>query len=66
MRVSAVSVSQQIAILDSGEVAPFTNMFDFDGEETTDPQAAVSAIAQLPSGQWAVILFDEFEGVPLQ
>lgn len=63
---SAVNVPGRVAVLDSGETIAFSTMFDFDGDETDDADQAVSVVAPLPTGGWAVILLDEFERVPLQ
>jgi hypothetical protein len=35
-----------------GRNLPISNMLDIDGEETVDPEEAVSIVAPLPDGQW--------------
>lgn len=47
--------------LDDGTVCPITNLYDWEGDETEDPAAAVSAVGQLPDGRWATIDLREFE-----
>jgi len=32
-----------------------SNMFDIDGTETDDPEAATSVVAEMPDGQWLAI-----------
>lgn len=38
--------------LHEGYRLPITNMFDVDGEETNDPDAACTLVARLPNGKW--------------
>ena len=37
---------------EDGSLLIVTNMFDVDGDETTEPEMAFSIVAQLPNGQW--------------
>lgn len=50
-----------IYFLFEGEQLPVTNMFDVDGEETSDCAEAITIVAILPNGQWltAVVLDGE-------
>ena len=35
-----------------GEVLPVTNMFDVNGDETSDPDDAATIVAPMPDGNW--------------
>ena len=35
-----------------GYLFPITNMYDVDGDETTNPESACSLVAMLPDGLW--------------
>jgi hypothetical protein len=64
--IAAINLSNKTAVLDDGVTVLIDQMFDQDGEETDDPDLAVSAVVPLPDGRWAVVLLDEYEGVSLQ
>lgn len=64
--IAAINLSNKTAVLEDGVTVLIDQMFDRDGEETDDPDLAISATVPLPDGRWAVILLDEYEGVPLQ
>jgi hypothetical protein len=61
--ITAVNRSARLAVTDTGEVCEITNMFDRDGDETERSDEAVSAVAALPSGQWAAIDLTQFDPV---
>lgn len=56
----AVSIARRIAITDSGQECPITDMFDKDGDKTSDEDDAVIIVVQVSSECWAVIDMDEF------
>lgn len=64
--IAAINLSNKTAVLDDGVTVVIDQMFDQDGDETDDPDIAVSAVVPLPDGRWAVVLLDEYEGVSLQ
>lgn len=39
-------------VLVDGTQCEITNMFDVDGEDTDDPEAAHSVVAKMPDGKW--------------
>lgn len=59
--VTAINVRRRVVLLDSGVVAPITNMIDVDGDETDDPAEYFVAIVHLPCGMWACCYLCEFE-----
>lgn len=59
--IVAVNVSDRVALTDDGMVIEFDTMFDRDGEETDDTNAATVAIVELPNGNWAVLAFRDFD-----
>ncbi|WP_454627752.1 hypothetical protein [Bradyrhizobium cenepequi] len=63
--VAALNRSGKYAILADDRIAPFTEMFDEDGEETADISVAVTAVAKHPDGLWIVIALGEWESVTL-
>lgn len=64
---SIVCISRilKCAITDEGVPLPFIKMF-FDGEETNNAQKAITAIVQLPSGEWYVVNLADHERNKLQ
>lgn len=37
-----------------GQRLPISNMFDLDGQETADPDLAVTVVVPMPDGRWMV------------
>ena len=62
-RTVAINRKQGLVSLDDGSVLKMQNYVDRFGDDTDDPEEAVSAIAELPSGRWIVIDLTEFEHV---
>lgn len=62
-QVSAINLYERLAILDDDQVVKLISMFDIDGEETDDPEEAITAVAELPGDYWEVVDLEEFERV---
>lgn len=54
---------QGLAVTDDGDVVQIAVFFDADGEETTERETAIAAVAELPDGKWAVINLALFESI---
>lgn len=63
--VTALNRAGKYVVLDDDRIAPFTEMFDGDGEETADISVAISAVAKHPDGLWLVIDLCEWESITL-
>jgi hypothetical protein len=61
----AVSIKNRVAITDSGCECPITNMFDEDGDETTEDDEAVVIVVKVSVECWVVVNMDEFEDASL-
>lgn len=59
--VAAVSIDRRCVVLEDGRTAAFTNMYDANGDETTDTSAAVTAVAEHPDGPWIVLHMQKFK-----
>ena len=59
----AVNVESGIALDAEGRALVIASMFDADGDETEDPEAAVAVVAQHPNGSWWAIDLRAFERV---
>jgi hypothetical protein len=59
----AIHRARKVAITDGGQECPFTNLYDREGDEVDDAMDAISAVCQLPSGQWAAIDLTQFDPV---
>lgn len=64
-QIVAVCLDELIYMADDGTIGEITNLFDADGEETTDARKAVSAVARSPNGWWSIDL-TQFERATLQ
>ncbi len=60
-RIIAVHRWRKIAVTEDGSECPFTDMLDWQGEETEDVDEAVAAICQLPDGRWCAIDLSAFD-----
>jgi hypothetical protein len=59
--IEAVCRKARCLILSGDLIAPFTNLFDLDGEETDDLELAIVAVAFHPDGSgWFTIVFDDW------
>lgn len=65
MDVVAIHRRHCLALLDTGQVVPFVHMFDWCGELISDPEQCLTAVAQLPDGEWACINLLDFEPAAL-
>ncbi len=63
--VAAISLEAQCVVLEDGRTAAFTKMYDADGEETNDVEAAVTALAAHPDGPVIVLHLGKFPPVTL-
>lgn len=52
MCISAINLSERLAMTDAGEICPIKTLLDEDGDETGDIETAVFAIGPLPDGMW--------------
>jgi hypothetical protein len=61
--VAAVIRKMKCVVLNDGRTAPFTEMYDAEGNETDDAELAVTAVAEHPDGDaWLsldLIYFDK-------
>jgi len=60
----AVNYTDKLVIFDDGSVSPITDMFDDDGEETDDMEAATTVVCKSVDGQWWCVNLAEFERTP--
>lgn len=63
--VAALSKEGKYVVLADGRIAPFTELYDEEGEETADINLAISAVASHPDGLWLVINLSEWESITL-
>ena len=63
MQLVGIMKQQAMALFDDGSAVKFSNMFDIDGDETSDPDKAVAAVVQRPDGLWLDLDLREFETV---
>lgn len=58
-------MTARFAVIDNyGRRLPITNMFDADGDETTDPQEAFRVVAPLPCGHWVAMDCEPTDIIP--
>lgn len=59
--VVAINLEERAAVFNDSKSGPITDMFDIDGEDTTDPESVVAIIVIHPeAGRFFVELPDEF------
>lgn len=63
MTVEAANWFTRLAVLSDGAAVPVTNLFDADGEETEDPDEAVTFVAG-EGGRWFTGQCADYERVP--
>jgi LDH2 family malate/lactate/ureidoglycolate dehydrogenase len=54
VRIEAINLGRRLALTDTGEQLPITDMFDEDGDETDDPDKAVAVIIKAGEDHWIV------------
>jgi hypothetical protein len=59
----AINRQQRTVLYNDGTCAQMQHFVDRFGDETDDVKEAISAIAPLPDGRWAVIDLTKFEAV---
>jgi len=59
--IYAVNLATQTALAESGEILEFDSMYDFEGDETENPDEAKTAILEGKDGRWYVIDLTLFE-----
>lgn len=64
MHVEAINLPDRIAVLDTGDVVPITNLFDCLNDETDDPAEAVTFVAGA-GRQWFAGRCDAFVPAPV-
>lgn len=45
-------MNERLYFVVDGHRLRISNMLDIDGDETDDPEAAITIVAQLPNGKW--------------
>lgn len=65
MSAVAIKTFSRLALLNDGTTVPITNLFDADGDETDDPDLAVSFVAG-EADRWFTGLCADYEEVGLQ
>jgi len=63
--VDAINAFTRFAVLNDGTTVPVTGLYDADGEETNDPDQAVTFVAG-EGDRWFSGLCSEFEEVTAQ
>ena len=67
LEIACVNRALRVAVTEDGQELPVTNMFDGDGDETDDVDAAVTCVAGPDKdGLWLTIDFAEMESVVMQ
>lgn len=61
----AIKVFSRLALLSDGTTVPITNLFDGDGDETDDPDEAVSFVAG-DGDRWFTGLVSDYAEVEFQ
>lgn len=61
--VRYVNLRQRLAVTDTDQNCEITNMFDSDGDETTDIDLAVTAVVKLAEDRWETIMMRDFDDV---
>ena len=64
--VVATTRHGRLAVLEDGSVCALSILLDADGDETDDPDEAVTGVVDLPDGTFAVVVFCDFDVVPIQ
>jgi hypothetical protein len=60
--VQAINLGRMLAMMGCGETCPITRLFDHDGDETDDPEEAVSFICgPTPGGKWITDLVADYD-----
>lgn len=65
MAINAVKALSRLALLSDGTTVPITNLLDADGDETDDPNEAVSFVAG-EGDRWFTGLCADFEEMTTQ
>lgn len=63
IEIVAVNRTGRFALTDRGDICPIRNFFGAYGEETDDPDWAISAVAELDAENWFSIDLTQFEPV---
>lgn len=63
--VAAISKEERCAVLTDGRICEFATMYDAEGDETDEVEAAVIAVAPHPEGTWLVLQLHEFDGMTI-
>lgn len=63
--VVCLNLTRREAVLGDGRVVPVTNLFDADGDETSDPALAVSAVCG-EGLEWYAELLADFDAARVQ
>lgn len=63
--VIAISVDRLEAVLSTGEIVEMTDWFDEDGDETENPDEALSMVGRMGDGRWLSIEIIAFEPATL-
>lgn len=67
LEVSGLNMPARLATFTDGTSGPITDMFDDQGDDTSDPDLAVAVIVEhKTTGRWFVEIPDEFEPSALQ
>jgi hypothetical protein len=53
--INAINRDQRLAVTDDGQVCQITNLFDRDGDETDNAEAAVVAVVKLADEEWLTV-----------
>ena len=61
LRIVAVNVSDRLALASDDRECAATNLFDSDGDETEDTDAAVAAVVRYADDKWFTIVLAEYE-----
>jgi hypothetical protein len=54
VRIEAINLGRRLALTDTGEQLPITDMFDEDGDRTDNPDKVVAVIIKISESAWIV------------
>lgn len=63
--VVAISRDRHEVVLATGEIVEMTDWYDEDGDETDNPDEALSMVGQMKDGRWLAIEIIAFEPATL-
>ncbi|MCF6371057.1 hypothetical protein [Rhizobium halophilum] len=61
VEITAINHANRLAVTNDGRLGEVTNLFDRDGDDTDDTEAAVAAVVKLADDEWLTVDLATFE-----